>query len=116
MKDRGMASKKQKAPGKRYSSEEKTKVVDFVLKHNESAGRGGAAAASKQFGISQITIGAWMKGAINGVGSAKKGKARGNHNVAEILKELSKLDAKISTKADELAALKAQFDRLKKSL
>jgi transposase-like protein len=117
MKDGGMASKKQKETRKRYSSEEKEKIVAFVLKHNESAGRGGAAAASKQFGISQITIGSWVKGAV-GAGTAKNkmGGKRGANDVAAILNELSKLDAKISAKRDELAALEAQFEKLKRSL
>jgi len=47
--------------GKRYSKEEKQKVVDFVNQYNaDHNGRGGVANATKEFGITAMTIKSWM--------------------------------------------------------
>jgi len=48
--------------GKRYTAEEKKAIIDVVNKVNADKGRGGQSAASKQFGVSQLTISAWLKG------------------------------------------------------
>lgn len=55
-----MASKKS-SKGKRYTDTEKQKIIDFVTAHNSAKGRGGAAAASRKFKVSQLTIGNWLK-------------------------------------------------------
>jgi transposase-like protein len=47
--------------GKRYSTEEKAKIVAFVNEHNAKNKRGGQLTAAKKFGISQITIASWLK-------------------------------------------------------
>ncbi len=47
--------------GKRYSAEEKSKIVAFVNEHNAKNKRGGQLTAAKKFGISQITIASWLK-------------------------------------------------------
>jgi len=48
------------AAGKRYTSKEKFKVVDFIKKYDAKHGRGGMNQASKKFKIAPLTIRAWM--------------------------------------------------------
>lgn len=60
--------------GKRYSAEEKNKVVEFVKEYNTKNGRGGQLTASKKFGISQLTIANWLK--KSGVKSTRKAAAK----------------------------------------
>jgi transposase-like protein len=123
-----MASKKSKK-GKRYTDDEKQKIVDFVNSYNEANGRGGAANASKKFGVSQLTVGAWLKKGKTTNKKAAKGAKRGRPvgpkaKVAvaatggrtKILAALAKADAVIAAKRKELDALEAQFEKLKASL
>jgi transposase-like protein len=114
-----MASKKASTKGKRYTAEEKQQIVDFVNKHNAANGRGGATAASKKFGVSQLTVGSWLKS----VGDVSEGKGRKAGKAAaasvgrgSVLAELSKLDGVIAAKRKELDALEARFQKLKASL
>ena len=112
-----MASKKAPGKRKRYTDEEKKTVRDFVTQHNSEHGRGGAAAASKKFGINQISIGSWLKSTV---GQSKPGKAaKGAQrlgNRSAIVAELIELDQQLTSKRGELAALQARFDLLKNSL
>jgi hypothetical protein len=48
------------ALGKRYTSKEKFKVIDFIKKYDAKHGRGGMNQASKKFKIAPLTIRAWM--------------------------------------------------------
>jgi transposase-like protein len=112
-----MASKKA-SKGKRYTAEEKQQIVDFVNKHNAAHGRGGATAASKKFGVSQLTVASWLK---NSGGAAvsngrRTGKAAGAGGRSGVLAELSKLDEVISAKRKELDVLETRFQKLKASL
>lgn len=112
-----MASKKA-SKGKRYTAEEKQQIVDFVNKHNAASGRGGATAASKKFGVSQLTVASWLK--ISGadkVGNGRKGgKSAAAGKRSGVLAELSKLDGVIAAKRKELDALEARFQKLKANL
>ena len=114
-------AKKKTATGKRgtrYSAEMKRKVVEFVNKVNSEKGRGGAAAASRKFGVGQLTIGKWLKG--NGSSAPKKGggrKAAGTKKAgASEFRKLAEIDEAIAAKRAELAALEAEFKQLKKKL
>ena len=116
-----MASKKAASKGKRYSPEEKQKIVDFVVSHNAEKGRGGATAASKQFGVSQLTVGAWLKSSAAESSPAKAKATRAGSNGSagtrgKVLAELSKLDGVIAEKRKELDALEARFQKLKAGL
>jgi transposase-like protein len=111
-----MASKKA-SKGKRYTAEEKQQVVDFVNKHNAANGRGGATAASKKFGVSQLTVGSWLKSSGIDVGDRRKrSTAAASAGRGSVLAELSKLDGVIAAKRKELDALEARFQELKASL
>jgi hypothetical protein len=71
------AKKANTSKGKRYSAEEKQAVVDFVNKYNAEKGRGGQAAASKEFSISQLSIAGWLKASGSAPVKAKgKGKVK----------------------------------------
>jgi transposase-like protein len=68
-----MSTKVKNTPvkGKRYTAAEKQSVVDYVNQVNAEKGRGGQAAAAKKFGVSVLTVAAWLKAA--GVAQAPKG-------------------------------------------
>ena len=127
-----MATKKSKK-GKRYTDAEKQKIVDFVTAYNAKNGRGGASNASKKFGVSQLTVGAWLKKGKTTTKVAVKGAAKGarrgrppgskaktvvaaSAGRTRILAALGKADQVIAAKRKELDALEAQFETLKASL
>ncbi len=72
-KAKGGAKKGPKGVGKRYSTEEKQEVVNFVNNYNSVNGRGGQSEAARKFNISILTVSAWLKN--SGVKIAKSGKA-----------------------------------------
>ena len=60
--------------GKRYSDQEKSKIIDFVKSYDsEHGGRGGMSQATKKFKVAPLTLRAWLdanKG--NGKAAVKK--------------------------------------------
>ena len=113
-----MASKKAARKGKRYSPEEKKEVVDFVSRHNAEHGRGGASAASRKFGVSQLTVAGWLKGGLAAGNSPAAARASGSAGGkrGRVLAELSRLDGMIAARRRELDALEARFQKLKAGL
>jgi transposase-like protein len=80
------ASKGEKAPkaakkaksgrgGSRYTAEQKQEVVTFVADYNAANGRGGQSKAAEKFGVSPLTVMAWLKAAGVTKGSSKPAKA-----------------------------------------
>jgi transposase-like protein len=55
-----MAGKKA-SKGKRYTDDEKQRILGFVHQVNQEKGRGGLTAAAMKFGVSSLTVGAWLK-------------------------------------------------------
>ena len=113
---------KTNARGTRYTPKQKAEILDFVNQVNEEKGRGGAAAAARKFGISQITIGIWVKKAgkpsVSKKSSAKgrgRPKAVGN-DVASKLRRLADLHEEISAAEAGLKSLKAEYVALKKGV
>lgn len=53
--------KKNAQKGKRYTDAEKQVIVNYVNDFNAKNGRGGQAAAVKKFGVTALSITAWMK-------------------------------------------------------
>ena len=123
--------------GLRYTPEQKKEVTDFVVAYNETNGRGGPSKASKKFGVSPLTVVAWLKAA--GANVTNKGSKKGNKYVApgktsKVVKttnasmpavsggvsaKLTGLLALINQIADaevELVQLRAEFSALKASL
>ncbi|BDS08434.1 hypothetical protein NT6N_34740 [Oceaniferula spumae] len=115
---------KGKGRGTRYTPAQKAEVLNYVDEVNAKKGRGGAAAASRKFKISQITIGQWVKKAGAPV-TAKKTKAKtstkgaaksAGKGFAAKLRRLADVHEAIGKKEAELSALQQEYDTLKKSL
>lgn len=105
-------TKKVSTRGKRYSTTEKVKILTFVDKHNASYGRGGAAAASRQFNVSQLTIGNWLREA----GSPSPRRKKSNVNVDKTLKRLGELHKLMAKHDEELDKLRKEYAELKMEL
>jgi transposase-like protein len=105
-----MAAKKS-TKGKRYSDEEKKRIVEFANQVNAEKGRGGASAAGKKFGVSAVTLSAWLSKAAPASVQTGDGGPR-----IKTLERLSALDREIASKRKELAKLEAEFDKLKARL
>ena len=107
-----MANKKQSTRGKRYSSSERMKILSFVEKYNATNGRGGAAEASRKYGISQLTIGNWLKAA--GAPSPKRKKSNVDisktlSRIGEVYKEMDKVEKELNELRREYAELRASL-------
>ncbi len=120
---------KSKGRGKRYTPAQKAKILAYVNEVNSKKGRGGAAAASRKFGISQITIGQWIK--KSGMPAitkkkttakrgpkpgAKRGANSGGAGFAAKLRRLADVHDLIAKKKSELASLEKEYAKLKNSL
>ena len=139
------ATKKAGSRGKRYTSAEKTNILNYIDEVNAKKGRGGAAAASRKFKISQITLSHWVKkagkttavkktsvkapaksvaksvakGAVKSV--AKKGrpqtaKKTQSTGFAGKLRRLADVHEQISKVEAQLSALQKEYASLKKEL
>jgi phosphoserine phosphatase len=113
-----MSTSTKKAPkGKRYTDEEKNDILSFVQKYNDDNGRGGQSAASKKYGISQLTIASWLKsGASSGGKRGRKAASSKGGSFSSKLNALSALANQIDKAETELDKLKAKFKALKADL
>ncbi len=129
--------------GTRYTPAEKQEVVDFVTSYNSANGRGGQSHAAAKFGVSPLTVMAWLKKsgapkpgkktkapkAPKAPKAAKPAKAEKLEKVAKgagyasklnslvaLNGQIEKAEAEIAKGQGELAALKAKFDLLVGSL
>ncbi|MDP0489686.1 MAG: hypothetical protein Q7Q71_01395 [Verrucomicrobiota bacterium JB023] len=105
--------------GKRYTTEEKQKVLDYVAQVDAEKGRGGVAAASREFGITPLTIAAWKKklGGGSAPAASKNGKApRGATSQARVLHRLAEILDEIAAKQADIDALEKEYSKLKKKV
>lgn len=129
-------STKKAIRGKRYSAEEKSKIIAFVNEHNARNKRGGQLTAAKKFGISQITIASWLKKSGSKANAKKLVKAAGKApkaakktsakskakavstggNMQKKLSSLLALGNEIEKLERELKAKRARFESIKASL
>lgn len=116
--------------GVRYTAEQKKEVVDFVASYNVANGRGGQSSAAAKYGISPLTVMAWLKN--SGIsGGAKKGKAPKAAKAPAVAKAaapsvsvgfdaklsaLSALSKEIAKTEADLASLIAKFNAAKAAL
>ncbi|WP_411826402.1 hypothetical protein [Luteolibacter sp. AS25] len=107
------STKKDIVRGKRYTPEEKSKVVSYVSDYNAANGRGGQSSAAAKFGISQLTIAAWLKNA--GV-SSKAGKSGPKGSIQNKLTSMLELGKEIEALEQDLKAKRSKFEALKSSL
>ncbi|HCI91401.1 MAG TPA: hypothetical protein DHV60_02465 [Verrucomicrobiales bacterium] len=108
-----------KGRGKRYTTAQKSEVLAYVKEVNADMGRGGAAAASRKFGISQITIGQWIlknSAPVQKTNSDNSGPKPSNTGFAAKLRRLADIHDLISEKKAELVSLEKEYARLKKAL
>ena len=119
--------------GTRYTPEQKQEVTDFVASYNQENGRGGQSQAATKFGISPLTVMAWLKASgapkagkkIKGGKAAKAAKApkavvqSSGANGSGFSAKLSALDGlykQIQRAESDLVDLKAKFASLKASI
>ena len=135
---------KKGSAGKRYSDEQKKEIVAFANDYNAANGRGGQSKAAAKYGVSPLTLMAWLKASgspkagkkITGAKPAKKAgkkagkkaskktgkklgrpaKSSGVNGIASKLSSLLSLSNIISKAEAELASLQAKFHALKSSL
>ena len=108
-----MASrKKNSSKARRYTVKEKEDILRYVESVNAKQGRGGQTAAVKKYGISALTISTWMRNPVNGAVVAK-GSGKG---IGGVLAKLAALHSEIATKEKQLAAMQAEFAKLKNSI
>ena len=118
-------AKKSTKRGKRYTTKQKANVLEFVNAHNAEKGRGGAAAASRKFKISQITIGQWVKkfggeapssSAPKKAGEPGRKPAKAAKGFGAKLRRLADVHDAIAKMESDLVSLKSEYAKLKKSL
>lgn len=110
------STKKDIVRGKRYTAEEKSKIIAFVESHNSANGRGGQSAAAKKFGVSQLTISGWLKGSGAGASTGSKAKSGVKGSMQNKLSTLLSLGDDIEKLDKELSAKRAKFEAIKASL
>lgn len=93
------------AKGKRYTDQEKSKILAYVDSVNAKQKRGGQSAAAKKFGLSQLTLSKWLF-ARQGAGAKKPGAISGQ---SAKLAKLSALAKTIEAREAEINSLKTQF-------
>lgn len=108
------SNKKDVVRGKRYNPEEKSKVVSYVADYNAANGRGGQSSAAAKFGISQLTIAAWLKSA--GMSGGGKMKVGGKGSMQNKLSTMLSLGGEIEQLERDLNSKRTQFEALKASL
>ncbi|MEP2776986.1 MAG: hypothetical protein ABJQ29_12390 [Luteolibacter sp.] len=108
------SKKKDIVRGKRYTADEKAKVVGYVQDYNASNGRGGQSSAAEKFGISQLTISNWLKNAgVSGkISKGAGGKGSMQNKLATMLtlgQEIEKLERELNSKRSKFEALKGSL-------
>ena len=99
--------------GKRYSAEERAKILAVVHEVNAERGRGGVTAAAQKFGVSPLTVSHWLRN--TGIQSSSR-RGRRTPGDAGIFRQLADLHDQIAAKQKELAQLESQFNKLKAKL
>ncbi|MEO8615823.1 MAG: hypothetical protein ABI600_11840 [Luteolibacter sp.] len=113
--------------GTRYTPAEKQEVVGFVASYNSANGRGGQSKAAAKFGVSPLTVMAWLKNsgapkagkkvkAVKAVKASKAPVAAKNAGYETKLKSLVELNRQIEKSEAGIASLKAKFSKLLGSL
>lgn len=107
---------KKKTKGKRYSQTEKQEVLNFVAKVDGEKGRGGVAAAAREFGITPLTITAWKKKFGTDAPAAKTRAVKGSSAQSQVLHRLAQILDEIDAKKAEVNALEKEYAKLKKKI
>lgn len=101
----------------RYTDEQKKEVTDFVVAYNAANGRGGASTASKKFGISPLTVVAWLGSAgVSSKGAGKKAASVKAAKAAKAPKAVTAVSSGLNAKLTSLLALSNQIDKAEAEL
>lgn len=108
---------KAKKTRKRYSSDQKKEIVAFVEKHDTEIGRGGKSAAVAKYGISPISLSAWIKSTGGPVSTGKtRGRKPGSKNRSKEVKVVAAKRGDFTGKIKELTSLASQIDKAESDL
>ena len=102
---------KASARGTRYTAKQKANILLFVDKHNAKNGRGGAAAAARKFGITQLTISKWMKETGSPAPTRKTAA-----DFDKTIKRLTDIHKEMATLQEKLDGLRREYVDLKSQL
>ncbi|MGJ8723814.1 MAG: transposase [Roseibacillus sp.] len=108
-----MTDELRKKTAKRYTDDEKAKILRFVQQVNQDKGRGGVSAAVREFGISPITVNGWLR---NQKESGPTLPLPKNASAVEIFQRLADLHSSIESKRDELERMESEYSELKKKI
>ena len=98
---------------KRYTDEEKSKILRFVNKVNKEKGRGGVSAAVREFGISPITVNGWLRSQKDLGPTLPLPK---NASAVEVFQRLADLHSSIEVKKEELSQMEKEYGELKRKI
>lgn len=111
------AAKNGRGKKSRYTDEQKKEVTDFVVAYNAANGRGGASTASKKFGISPLTVVAWLGSAgVSSKGAGKKIAPAKASKAAKAPKAAASVSGGLNAKLTSLLALSNQIDKAEAEL
>ena len=108
-----MTDELRKKTAKRYTDDEKAKILRFVKQVNQEKGRGGVSAAVREFGISPITVNGWLR---NQKESGPTLPLPKNASAVEVFQRLADLHSSIESKRDELKRMESEYNDLKKKI
>ena len=108
-----MTDELRKKTAKRYTDDEKAKILRFVKQVNQDKGRGGVSAAVREFGISPITVNGWLR---NQKESGPTLPLPKNASAVEVFQRLADLHSSIESKRDELKRMESEYSELKKKI
>ena len=108
-----MTDELRKKTAKRYTDEEKSKILRFVNQVNQDKGRGGVSAAVREFGISPITVNGWLRNQKDVGPTLPLPK---NASAVEVFQRLADLHSAIEIKKEELEKMEKEYADLKKKI
>ncbi len=108
-----MPKQLRKKTAKRYTDDEKTKILRFVNQVNKDKGRGGVSAAVREFGISPITVNGWLRNQKDLGPTLPLPK---NATAVEVFQRLAELHSSIESKRDDLDRMQKEYMDLKKKI
>jgi DNA-binding transcriptional regulator YdaS (Cro superfamily) len=109
--------------GKRYTTEQKAEITDFVAAYNAANGRGGQSKAAEKFKVSPLTVMAWLKGSGGKVTVKKSTSKVAKSPTATVssafdakLASLLALSKEISKTEAALVQMNEKFKKMKAAL
>ncbi len=96
--------------GNRYSEDQKLRVTRFVQEYDEKHGRGGIAAAQRQFQVSYIALRNWLTGKLDPKNTNAKNKD------PKIKEPKNKRGGRFSPAIARLLSIKGQVSDLEREL